>query len=483
MLPILALGPLVGIGLLAYAFGLFEGPDEDDDEDQDIPEFFGRETNDSGDDGDDDSDDAGDDDDDADDGGDDTVDGGDDDADDGGDDDADDGGDDTTGGSDTIETVDGAIVSGTGTSGDDVLIVGTGETATGGAGADTFFIVDEEDGDFTPANGATITDFESGTDRIVLSSFPDTEPGTPERLDVYDWDVRADGVALTRQPEGADPIDLVFLEGVTAPPPEEDIGQRIIIGEDPSPALDIDGLSDVFPAVGTNFVLRFDGTAGDDTVDYDSGTTTGFSNDFSRFAEVDTGDGADEVDFAGARIDADLGAGADTYNGRTSILAGEVDPIENIDGGDGSDTISVGESVIDIIAGSGDDSIDAGGVVSGRIDGGPGEDAIIVGKSADAVAAGVTDPLTVFGGAGPDAITVEIDRDVTTNYDPPILADFDQAEDRLVIFLDAGYTGAGEVTLEQRPGGGGTGVLLDGTVIVEVATSLTDTAAIAVATV
>lgn len=77
--------------------------------------------------------------------------------------------------------------------GDDTLVLGVGDTGTGGGGADDFLLLLEQ----AAESGATITDFEENSDQIlILPEDPDADPVISIQDDGDDALVLADGEVL-----------------------------------------------------------------------------------------------------------------------------------------------------------------------------------------------------------------------------------------------------------------------------------------------
>lgn len=361
-------------------------------------------------------------------------------------------GDDTTAGGDDL-------------SGDDTILAMQGDTVTGGAGADTFYIAgpDEEGLLVTDGFGATITDYEPGIDRILTTSHPEGEEHTPERGAIYDWDVREDGVALTRSGGngGTTPVDVVFLEGLEVPPEDSDVGVQLILDRTVEETFDTEDLDDFFDAP-ANFVRHIDGGAGAETFDYNTQTSS-----TDQVLDGQTGGGDDTVGFFGFRSDVDLGEGDDTYIGLSEIIALEAPAEQEVSAGEGNDFVSVARSLVDIDGGAGDDFLSVTEALGGRMEGGAGDDTLVSNLSDDTTGTGLAPNLAMIGGAGADLFQVEVgDR-------TPIVADYDESEDILSIVMPSGYDGPGEVTLGASAIGG-TEIRVDGMAVATVYSAISD---------
>jgi RTX calcium-binding nonapeptide repeat (4 copies) len=135
---------------------------------------------------------------------------------------------------------------------------------------------------------------------------------------------------------------------------------------------------------------------------------------FKRY-RISSGDGDDRVDITGTTAggDADLGNGADLFNGLNSGGAAD-----SVNGGEGNDTINGGGGDDPIVGGDGDDTLNGGAGADG-IDGGAGADVLSGGPGNDLLGGGDGDDHVngdngddaVSGGAGNDQVAGEAGND------------------------------------------------------------------------
>ncbi|VTU00897.1 hemolysin-type calcium-binding protein : Uncharacterized protein OS=Roseobacter litoralis (strain ATCC 49566 / DSM 6996 / JCM 21268 / NBRC 15278 / OCh 149) GN=RLO149_c011020 PE=4 SV=1: HemolysinCabind: HemolysinCabind: HemolysinCabind: HemolysinCabind: HemolysinCabind: HemolysinCabind: HemolysinCabind: HemolysinCabind: HemolysinCabind: HemolysinCabind: HemolysinCabind: HemolysinCabind [Gemmataceae bacterium] len=151
-----------------------------------------------------------------------------------------------------------------------------------------------------------------------------------------------------------------------------------------------------------------------------------------RGVEVATGGGADAVDLTGLAgmyapltnfgIRVDAGAGDDTVTGseRADVLIGGEgnDTLrggtgdDTLVGGSGNDTLSGGSGKDVLVGGDGDDTL-SGEADDDQIDGGTGDDVIFGGDGADAVLGGAGND-TIDAGAGDDRVDAGVGHDKVT---------------------------------------------------------------------
>ena len=215
-----------------------------------------------------------------------------------------------------------------GSSGDDVLEGGRGnDRLNGGPGSDTFV--------FTPGHGNdTITDFESGTDRIDLADFI--------RLHSID------DVSITRN-EADTLIDLSGYQGGT---------------------IKLAGFTGTLTASDFRLLILIEGTPADDTL------TGGPGNEVLEGGagadRLDGGDGMDWIEYglsdAGVTVNLRDGTGEGGH-AEGDVIA----DVENIRGSGYGDTLSGDDGVNHLMGGGGNDVL-SGGAGADRLDGGAGVD-------------------------------------------------------------------------------------------------------------
>lgn len=283
-----------------------------------------------------------------------------------------------------------------GGAGADRLLMGRGDIAAGGTGADSF----EMDARWRDGSGLfTISDFRAGEDSIVLSYAPSIDPNTSLALTpTVTVQATADGLSSLILMNGT---VIATVEGVTDLDPatiqlradtETDTGYR--------------------PA---QFDDVLDATSGADTA------TGGEGEDYGRFG---TGD---DLANAGGGADSLLGEGGnDTLNGDggNDTLHGG-DGNDAIDGGAGNDqligglggdVLEGGDGTDQVLGGGGNDTLsgfetgDAGGTAStidgaDTLSGGDGDDSLLIGRGDFAL-----------GGAGADRFALDATLNDTTAF-------------------------------------------------------------------
>jgi uncharacterized delta-60 repeat protein len=178
--------------------------------------------------------------------------------------------------------------------------------------------------------------------------------------------------------------------------------------------------------------LVLPGTAGDDDVTVNVGTTTidvmlnGAPLEFARGSYTrivfDGGDGNDSLAFTGAlRLEAFGGAGNDSITGG--------DGGNWLVGGDGADTLAGGAGGDTIGGGGGDDSITAGAGVD-RILAGDDDDTIDAGDDDDTIEGGAGND-TIDGAAGDDWIRGDTGNDVLRGGDDADILHGSEGEDSI----------------------------------------------------
>ncbi|TNE66577.1 MAG: hypothetical protein EP335_03160, partial [Alphaproteobacteria bacterium] len=255
-----------------------------------------------------------------------------------------------------------------GNAGNDTLAGGEGsDTLVGGAGADTFRFGDSWGND-------TITDFEDGTDSILLEV----------------RDLHYDDLSITQ--DGDDVLvsdgngNMIRLTGVTA----SDLTEA-----------DIVNLFDGAVFTGTSCNDELHGDIGDDTIYGLGGRDSLYGEDGNDL--IEGGDGVDTL--VGANGDDTLLGGADNDYlgggaGDDSLDGGAGD--DRLDGGNNNDTIIAGDGSDSAYGGAGDDSI-VGDSGSDTLNGGDGDDTLEGGDGNDFIYVGYGND-SATGGNGDDSI-------------------------------------------------------------------------------
>jgi len=320
--------------------------------------------------------------------------------------------------------------------GDDALIIGSEDTATGGGGSDTFGL-----GDWLQSGSAAeITDYDAATDQIAFSY--------DAAGDIPDLSVADDGagnaliqsnsetVATVLGAAGSLTADDIALVGYG---PEADIGTSQT-GTDNSEALSGTPNDDLIAAEGGDDSVN--GLAGDDILRGGAGSD-----------EIDAGDGDDRM-FGNEGNDTILGgAGNDFMRGSADddlLIDGEGE--DTFRGDTGSDTI-VASGFGDTSASTPPDLSADSDSIGDIADGGAGNDTLYFGFDD-----------TVTGGAGEDTF---ITTDAVAGDNAPVITDFDSTEDALIISTATGATPAVTVTYSAgaTASDGDATVLLDGVAV------------------
>ncbi len=277
-----------------------------------------------------------------------------------------------------------------GEAGSDTMYIGSGDTATGGQGADTFGVIREflVDGD----EPAVITDFKPGVDVIDYAATSDAdidlsinyENGYAELLDGGKVVMRLDGV------DESFTIDDVAVNGVFALEDDVDtIGTRNVLSGVEYYDRSGTEYGDLF--MGQSEGDAFYGDQGDDTLYGEAGDDSlsgGFGNDFlSGGAGDDYLDGRSDNDevVGGTGVDTIRGyRGDDLLNGTSASVTyarfevGEDETVIDVRFGD--DTIAT-EGFDSMMGGDGQDILIAG--AGDRVEGGDGADAFVLVETSD----------------------------------------------------------------------------------------------------
>lgn len=280
-----------------------------------------------------------------------------------------------TSGADTLSANDGDADTLNGGAGDDLLTLGAGSEATGGAGEDTFYL------DSEGSAATAITDFNPAEDSLILDDLHggvalfETEDGDGLRLvetDTFQTIVTLEGLTLAdgetlslilRDSSGTTPVDTALV--LDAP---TDAGPDYI-----DATLGTSAADTLAGTTGPDWIL---GGAGDDSI----------SGDVSGDVLLG-GAGADSL-YGGAGSDLLMGGGGmSVLSDDTLGLVLRVDDAANLlDGGTGNDTIWAGPGDT-ITGGTGDDDIQVFG---------------------DVFEDGYTAPLITDFTAGEDVLTVNV---------------------------------------------------------------------------
>lgn len=293
---------------------------------------------------------------------------------------------------------------------------------------------------YPDSNGA-IANFEAGVDQLRV----DVEESVSETggLPTLGWQAAQDGIELHYAPAGeieSSPDSfVVLLEGLTAPPPAEDITLTVYD----------DMLDQEFEFSGDqlDFVQLVSTGEGDDEIALTDGVAA---------YQVNAGGGDDTVIFDGLQGSTDLGDGNDSYisNAETAFGDPGLDPQEAVFGGGGDDIIRAGESTFAAQGGAGDDTIFAeqtdvlAGAIA-RLEGGAGKDVFTFGVGAQ-----------VSGGDDSDVFTFR--PEFGLGSPPSEITDFDPSEDALIVRLGTDYSGPGVMTVSSANDGQGSLLEIDG---------------------
>ncbi|WP_420013785.1 calcium-binding protein [Tateyamaria sp.] len=367
-----------------------------------------------------------------------------------------------------------------GGNGNDFLLFGAGDSATGGAGTDSFAVFGElaEDG----SDAATIEDYKPGTD-AVLVYFQTAEAAEDADITVADDGddavVSVDGEAIARVVAAvgnlsADDVEIALAnEDTEVEPP-------VTNGTDDAETFDLGEADDILNAGGGNDDIT--GGFGDDTLNGDGG------------ADIIQGEaGFDRIN---GNADNDLlqgRGGDDSLSGN----AGE----DWVDGNDGNDLVNGGTQDDTVIGGLGEDTLSGGQradvLVSGELvanplsteelsalrDGATIEDAIGIaledagflqddgaadlldgGTGADLLFFGAGDTAT--GGTGADDFNL-LQNSLGNGLGAAVITDFDSAEDELFLVLDGAMSDSDPViTIETE--GADASILVDGEILAQV---------------
>ena len=307
-----------------------------------------------------------------------------------------------------------------GGNGDDTLLLGRGDTGTGGSGADLVQL----DNRWRDTGGVfTVTDFNSDEDQLQLLYHP-----------AYSVDTGAEiPPDITLQPTSDGTGTLVLLNGTVV---AELQGVTDLTAEDITLVSDTETDPDYVPS---NYDEVQACAPGDDDAEAGDGATAFFTE-----GGDDTVTGSDEGDYG------KLGAGDDSAKG-----------------GDGADLVTGGAGADFVAGGAGDDTIGgfietAGGdesqgtAIDGvdTLQGGDGNDLLLLGQDDSA-----------YGGAGEDSFSLDIRWDRTSGSASIHDYDADLSEITLVYQPEFDAEGAGippVVTIVQNLAGGYAAILLNG---------------------
>lgn len=343
-----------------------------------------------------------------------------------------------------------------GEAGDDILVSGTGGgVLTGGAGADTFVL--------SPTEGTLrILDFERGTDRLDLSSFPmlrsisqlkfeATSTGTWVRFGSTEIKVvSADGKPLGPAdlwPGGFDTPDRIALPDSTTGG-SDGSDEEDDTGTDPGTEPGDTDTGTPLPTASTGDDT-LTGTAGRDVLSGLAGNDT-LSGAAGR-DRLKGGSGDDRLDGGAGRDMLKGGGGNDRLIGGT-----QNDQLQGQGGGDrllgeaGKDTLKGGAGDDALMGGTGNDSLSGQGGNDrligedgrDRLSGGAGDDRLDGGAGADRLLGGAGDDRLI-GGTGNDRYVFEEDHGDDT------ISDFDLAGDQIELAIPGmSYTDLEIIALE-----------------------------------
>lgn len=293
-----------------------------------------------------------------------------------------------------------------------------------------------------------------GTAEPTLSDDDATAPETPPGTSVLDFAMADPAPAETTFDSSDTPLPPV-TDQVLAGTDRADI----LTGDTGNDSLSGGGAGDHLGAGGGNDLLE--GEDGDDTLLGGSGADLLFGGEGNDDARGD--DGADVL-FGGAGDDLLAGhSGNDTMSGdagQDSLLGGEGD--DKLDGGQGDDWLAGGYGDDLLRGGAGVDTLDGGDghdTVWGHdldapddeadfLNGGNGDDVLMIGSGDQA-----------HGGAGADVFSL---ADWIADGQFATIADFDAAEDEILVVYDAEAHPDPLITIETTPDSDDATVLLDG---------------------
>lgn len=315
-----------------------------------------------------------------------------------------------------------------------------GVTVSGGAGTDTFLVVQRA--------------ADAGQELSVITDF---DPADGEQLKlVYDSDILNAETAeefLTFRDDGTDAIlsfqgdDIVRLEGLAGQVGLSDVALAPSSAAEsglPTDAGDIvagtDG-DDSLSAGGRAVIMGF---GGDDEIVH----TGGADNREDDFGFVSAGEGNDTVTVEGDYVRGVLGDGDD-------VLIIDAEGSSQISG------TNLREETLEFRAGAGDDTM-IGGAGNDQLDGEEGDDFIVSGGGTDIVRAGTGADTVVMAGDGSALLGVDEDPDTVRvvdtvarlngEVDRIVVNSFEASDDVLVFELPAG-TPVPEVTVNSFEGG------------------------------
>ena len=304
-----------------------------------------------------------------------------------------------------------------GEDGDDYLILDrSGDTATGGDGADGFLIPYDPEGAGAPGGVSVIKDFSPGEDILFLTftkaEIPEVNPDTT--VEIAD---RANGDAVV----SFDGVDYAILEGQAGQVSTDDI--RLVLHPD-NEFNEVSWVYERFPSAFEDGPEIYLGTTGDDTIE-PSGAQVVFGyagNDLIEVGAIDIvhgGEGDDTIFASSLTEEINGGGGNDLIVAPNETRSGSSFLGDEILGGEGDDTIISGSSVNWIVGGNGGDHI-----YFNKFNG-------------------------ITGGDGADQFHID---DVSFTDDLGLIYDFETTVDMLVIRIDPGAT---PPTVDIVPDAGG----------------------------
>jgi Ca2+-binding RTX toxin-like protein len=282
--------------------------------------------------------------------------------------------------------------------GDDVLLVGSEDSASGGEGNDFFLM-----GDWIQAGrAAEITDYDPASDQIAFGF----ETDTPPELTVTDDD---SGNAVI----SAEDQVVATVTGAAGTLSSEDIA--VLSYQD--------DITDGFAITGTDEADDIRGSLNDDVV-----TGQGGDDEISLLAGDDIARGnagGDAIDMGDDNDRAFGQEGADTMTGG----AGD----DFLRGGDGGDSLSDAEGADTLLGDSGDDVIVGSSFENpAGADGDTAGDELYGGQGNDQITFGDDD--TLGGGFGADTLTT------SAATSGSVITDFEIGADTLVVTTESGIT-------------------------------------------